>query len=131
MAKYDGRVISNFIIQSLSNAPISIYGDGTQTRSFCFIDDTLTGLIKLMDSSHSGPINIGNPFEEISIIELANKIKSKTNPTNKLKFLPLPLDDPHRRKPNISKAKELINWEPTIDINIGLENTINFFLKNI
>ncbi len=131
MAKYDGRVISNFINQSLCNLPISIYGDGTQTRSFCFIDDTLTGLIKLMNSNYSGPINIGNPFEEISMIELANKIISIINPNNKLEFLPLPADDPPKRKPNISKAKKLLNWMPKIDINVGLENTINFFQKDI
>ena len=130
MSKNDGRVISNFINQSLSNLPISIYGDGTQTRSFCFIDDTLNGLIKLMNSSYSGPLNIGNPFEEISMIELAKKIKFKTNSQNSIQFLPFREDDPPKRKPNISKAKELLNWEPEIDINIGLENTINYFLNN-
>ena len=130
MSKNDGRVISNFINQGLSNLPFSIFGDGTQTRSFCFIDDTLDGLMKLMNSSFSGPINLGNPFEEMSIIDLAELIKKKTNSKNLLKFLPLPSDDPKRRKPNIYIANELLNWKPSTSINIGLDNTINYFIKN-
>lgn len=113
MSFWDGRVVSNFIHQALSNNPLSIYGSGEQSRSFCFIEDTVDGLIKLMNSKKgiTGPINLGNP-EEITIKNLAIKILALTNSTSHLNFLDLPEDDPTQRKPDITKAKELLNWSP-------------------
>lgn len=121
----DGRVISNLIVQALQNKPITIYGDGSQTRSFCFYTDLLTGL-KLLMNSHGimdTPINLGNP-EEYSILELAQIIIKLTNSSSKLQFLSLPMDDPRQRKPSIKKAIELLNWSPSIQLEEGLEYTI-------
>jgi UDP-glucuronate decarboxylase len=122
----DGRVISNFIIQALTNQDITIYGDGKQTRSFCYVDDLVNGLIKMMNSNENGPINIGNP-EEYSIIEVAEKIINLTNPKSKIKFLNKMEDDPKVRKPDIKKAKKLLNWQPKISFNEGLKKTIKYF----
>jgi len=129
MDKNDGRVVSNFINQYLNNDDITIYGDGTQTRSFCYVSDTVDGLVKLMNSEYNvkGPINIGNP-NEITIKDLTTKIK-KLLPLSKsnIKYLDLPSDDPLQRKPNISKAKELLEWYPNISLEEGLTNTILYF----
>lgn len=126
----DGRVVSNFIVQSINNKSITIYGDGTQTRSFCYIQDQLNGLIKLMNSDqYVGPINIGNP-NEINMKELAETIIKLTNSQSKLIYLPLPSDDPKKRNPDISKAKKYLNWEPVVSLEEGLINTINYF-KNV
>ena len=129
MDKNDGRVVSNFINQYLNNDDITIYGYGTQTRSFCYVSDTVDGLVKLMNSEYNvkGPINIGNP-NEITIKELTTKIK-KLLPLSKsnIKYLDLPSDDPLQRKPDISKAKELLEWYPNISLEEGLTKTILYF----
>ncbi len=130
MVKSDGRVVSNFIIQALMNKPITIYGDGTQTRSFCYVKDLIEGLIFLMNSSKSGPINIGNP-NEFNIKELAQLVLKKTNSNSKLEYFPLPQDDPLQRKPVIEKATNELGWYPKINLNEGLENTINYFKETI
>ena len=113
----DGRVVSNFIVQALNNKPITIYGDGSQTRSFCYVDDLIAGMIKLMESHKSitGPINMGNP-SEFTIIELAELVIKLTSSRSKLKFKPLPEDDPKQRQPNISLAKSKINWSPKVPL---------------
>ena len=113
----DGRVVSNFIIQAIQNKPITIYGDGTQTRSFCYVDDMLDGLIKLMNTSDEiiGPINLGNP-SEFKVIELAELIIDLTNSKSEIIHLPLPEDDPIRRQPDISKAKSILEWQPKISL---------------
>ena len=126
----DGRVISNFIIQALKDQEITLYGDGSQTRSFCYVDDLINGMILLMDSSYSNPINIGNP-NEFSILELANMIRSLINPNLKLKYKELPQDDPKQRKPSIELAKNILNWEPKIELKEGLLKTINWFKNNL
>ena len=126
----DGRVVSNFIVQALKNDPITIYGDGNQTRSFCFVDDLVEGLIKLMESDDSvnGPINLGNP-KEFTMYELAEKILNITNSSSTMVFKPLPLDDPKQRQPNITKAKLLLDWEPTVELEKGLKDTIEYFKR--
>jgi len=125
----DGRVIPNFIKQALKNEPLTVYGDGKQTRSFCYISDTVEGLIKLMNSNYIGPINIGNP-REITILELAEKIIELTDSKSEIIFKELPEDDPVRRCPDITKAKEILGWEPKIGLEEGLTKTIEWF-KNI
>ena len=129
MLEKDGRVVSNFIVQALKGNQLTIYGDGNQTRSFCFVDDLIDGLYKLMKSSHEEPINLGNP-SEFKILELANLVISKVDPKLTYKFFPLPEDDPLQRRPVIKKAKNLLNWEPKIDLNTGLGKTIEYF-KNV
>lgn len=126
MDKYDGRVISNFINQCLQNDPLTIYGEGEQTRSFCYIDDMVDGLIKLMNSSYTGPINLGNP-QEITIKEVSSKIKELTQSQSNLEFTNLPSDDPLKRKPDINKAIKLLNWNPQISLDEGLTKTIEYF----
>lgn len=135
MKPNDGRVVSNFIIQALTNKDITIYGDGNQTRSFCYVDDMVEGIIKMMDSNDEiiGPINLGKP-EEISIKELAQKIITLTNSKSKIVFKNLPDDDPKRRCPDTSMAKKILNWNPNHDIGAGLNVTIKYFksiLKNL
>jgi UDP-glucuronate decarboxylase len=124
----DGRVVSNFIMQALTNQNISIYGDGGQTRSFCYVDEMVDGLIRLMGTPDevTGPINLGNP-REITIIELANLVIKMTRSRSKIVFEPLPENDPIRRQPDISKAKKLLGWEPKISLEEGLEKTISYF----
>jgi UDP-glucuronate decarboxylase len=128
MHPHDGRVVSNFIVQALNNEDITIYGDGLQTRSFCYVDDLLDGMIRLMNSPKgiTGPINVGNP-EEFTMIELANAVIRLTNSSSKIIHLPLPSDDPLQRKPDITKAREILGWEPTIKLEEGLTKTINYF----
>ena len=130
MAINDGRVISNFIIQALKNENITIYGDGKQTRSFCYIDDLIEGLIKMMNSNQIGPINLGSP-NEFTILELAQKIIKSINSKSKIIFKPLPKDDPKQRKPDITKAKKYLNWEPNISLEEGLTHTIKYFKGKI
>lgn len=124
----DGRVVSNFIIQALKNEDITIYGKGEQTRSFCFVSDLIDGMLRLMDSADgfAGPVNIGNP-NEFSILELANKVIELTNSRSKLKFEPLPQDDPKQRRPDISLAKKELKWQPKVQLNEGLKATIAYF----
>jgi len=126
MNKDDGRVVSNFINQMLENKDITIYGDGSQTRSFCYIDDTLNGIYNLMNSNITGPINIGNP-NEISIKLLSNVLLALIKTNSKITFTDLPLDDPHVRKPDISKAIQLLNWRPVVKLEEGLKKTIIYF----
>lgn len=124
----DGRVVSNFIMQALRNEDITIYGDGTQTRSFQYVDDLIEGMIRMMASPNdfTGPVNIGNPGE-FTMIELAEKIIALTGSKSKLVFMPLPSDDPTQRKPDISLAKSRLDWQPTINLDEGLKLTINYF----
>jgi UDP-glucuronate decarboxylase len=126
MQKDDGRVISNFINQALTNEPITIYGDGSQTRSFCYVDDQIEGLLKSFDSDYHYPINIGNP-DERTILEIAEIIKEKTKSKSDIVFMPLPKDDPKKRFPDITKAKTILNWEPKINLDEGINKTIDFF----
>jgi len=124
----DGRVISNFIIQAIKNEPITIYGDGLQTRSFCFVDDLIDGMVKMMNSAKifTGPVNIGNP-EEKTIYEVAKIIVDIIGSKSEIIYQPLPSDDPIKRKPEISMAKKNLNWEPKISLKEGLVKTINYF----
>lgn len=125
----DGRVISNFIWAALWERPLIIYGDGSQTRSFCYVSDMVKGLIRLMESSpYTGPMNLGNP-KEMKIIEIAEKIRDMTGTKSEIIFEPLPEDDPTRRCPNISKAKRELNWEPTVTFDEGIKKTIDYFRK--
>jgi UDP-glucuronate decarboxylase len=126
----DGRVVSNFIVQALKYLPITIYGDGKQTRSFCFVSDLIEGIIRLMDSSDEviGPVNLGNPHE-FSMLDLAHLIVQLTNSQSFLALNPLPSDDPKQRRPDISQAKKILNWEPRIVLKDGLKQTIEYFQK--
>jgi UDP-glucuronate decarboxylase len=126
MTKNDGRVVSNFILQALQNDNITIYGDGSQTRSFQFIDDLVEGLIKMMNSDNVGPINLGNPIE-LSMTDLAYKVIKLTNSSSDVIYKKLPKDDPKRRRPDISLAKSTLDWSPVIDLETGLKKTINYF----
>ena len=129
MKANDGRVVSNLICQALQNKPLAIYGDGLQTRSFCYVDDLIDGMFNLMKSNTNSPTNIGNP-EEITILELAKKIKGKINPKLEIVFKPLPQDDPIKRKPDITKAKSNLEWRPKISLDNGLDKTVSWF-KNL
>ena len=126
MDKNDGRVVSNFIMQALKNEPITVYGSGKQTRSFCFVSDLIEGLYRLMESHTIGPINLGNP-EEFTILELAQKIIKLTNSKSKIEYKDLPQDDPTQRQPEITLAKQILKWKPKIKIDEGLKETINYF----
>lgn len=129
MAINDGRVVSNFIVQALQNKPITVYGEGQQTRSFCYVDDLVEGFVRMMDNTeegYAGPVNLGNPGE-FTIMELAQKVIELTGSSSKIERLPLPPDDPTQRRPDISLAKEKLNWEPTIMLNEGLVKTIAYF----
>ena len=127
----DGRVVSNFIVQAIKGEDLTIYGDGKQTRSFCYVDELIDGLIKLMNHPNFiGPVNIGNPGE-FAMLELADTIIQKTNTSSRISMHPLPGDDPLQRKPDISIAKEQLNWEPKIALSEGLDKTIEYFRKRI
>lgn len=132
MDKNDGRVVSNFIVQALQNQDITIYGNGNQTRSFCYVSDLVEGLIKMMNNQQGfiGPVNLGNPSER-TILDFANLIIEMTNSKSKIIYQPLPSDDPLQRKPDISLAKKELDWEPKIDINEGLVKTIEYFDKKL
>ena len=126
----DGRVVSNFIVQALKNEPITVYGDGTQTRSFCYVDDMIEGIVKMMNSpdDFTGPVNLGNP-EEYRVIELAEKIIDLTGSKSKIVFKPLPQDDPKRRRPDITLAEKKLEWKPRTPLEDGLKKTIAYFDK--
>src|SRR5690606_33292988 len=128
MHPYDGRVVSNFILQALKNEPITIYGEGQQTRSFCYVNDLINGFLKLMDAPDevTGPINIGNPGE-FTIKQLAELTIGMPGSKSQLTHLPLPSDDPTQRKPDITLAREKLGWEPTIPLREGLAKTIEYF----
>jgi len=130
MALNDGRVVSNFIVQALNNDPITIYGDGSQIRSLCYVDDLIKGLIKLFFSvNYFGPVNLGNP-EPLSMNQLANEIVAITGSKSQVIYLPLPMDDPITREPDITIAKEKLSWAPSVNRHHGLQQTVNYF-KNI
>ena len=124
----DGRVVSNFIAQALKGAPITVYGDGKQTRSFCYVDDLIEAFVRLMATpdDFTGPINLGNP-EEFTILELARKVIANTGSRSEIVFKPLPSDDPMQRQPDISLAKQMLQWEPVVALNEGLRRTISYF----
>jgi UDP-glucuronate decarboxylase len=127
----DGRVVSNFIVQALKNQDITMFGDGSQTRSFCYVDDLLDAMVGVMNTGDdvTGPVNIGNPGE-FSMLELAEKIIKLTGSSSKIIFQPLPQDDPKQRKPDIAVVKRLIDWEPKVNLEAGLTNTIRYFQEN-
>jgi UDP-glucuronate decarboxylase len=129
MTKNDGRVVSNFIIQALKGEDITVYGDGSQTRSFQFIDDLINGLIKMMNSDSVGPINLGNPIE-LCMKDLATMVIKLTNSSSNIIYKELPEDDPKRRRPDINLAKSILDWSPIIDLETGLKKTINYFNHN-
>ncbi len=126
----DGRVVSNFIVQALKGEDITIYGDGSQTRSFCYVDDLIEGFVRMMDTEagFTGPINLGNP-NEFSMLELAEKVLKHVGGSSKLVFHPLPTDDPKQRQPDITLAKSKLAWEPTVQLDDGLKETISYFRK--
>ena len=129
MRKDDGRVVPNFINQALSNKPITVYGNGKQTRSFCYISDLIEGIYKLMTSNINEPVNLGNP-EEHTIMEFASLIKEITGSKSKILFKDLPIDDPHVRCPDISKAKKELEWETKVSLEEGIKKTIEWFKSN-
>lgn len=124
----DGRVVSNFIVQALRGEPITVFGEGSQTRSFCYVDDLVDGFIRLMDAADdiTGPINLGNP-SEFTILELAQKVIELTGSNSKIVYEPMPQDDPKQRQPDISKAKHLLDWQPSVALEDGLRNTVAYF----
>jgi len=125
----DGRVVSNFIVQALAGRPITVYGEGAQTRSFCYVDDLVNALVLLMNSSpaETGPLNLGNP-EEVTILELAKKVIDMTGSRSKIVHEPLPKDDPTKRRPDISAARASLGWEPRVPLESGLRETILYFV---
>ncbi|WP_326722262.1 MULTISPECIES: UDP-glucuronic acid decarboxylase family protein [unclassified Streptomyces] len=126
MRPHDGRVVSSFITQALTGEPLTIYGDGKQTRSFCYVDDLVRGLVALLDSSEAGPFNLGNPVER-SVTELAEMVLELTGSPSEIQYHPLPVDDPVRRRPVISRARETLGWWPEVDIEEGLRRTSDWF----
>ncbi|MBD2395954.1 SDR family oxidoreductase [Cyanobacterium aponinum FACHB-4101] len=130
MLENDGRVVSNFIAQALRGIPLTVYGDGSQTRSFCYVSDLVEGLMRLMNNDYVGPVNLGNPGE-YTILELAKTIQEMVNPEAELVYKPLPEDDPKQRQPDITKAKQYLDWQPTIPLRDGLRITIEDFRQRI
>ncbi len=130
MHPYDGRVVSNFILQALQNKPLTVYGDGSQSRSFCYVDDLIDGFLRLMqsDDGFTGPVNLGNPVE-FTMLELAEQVKELTNSKAEIQFKPLPEDDPRQRQPDITLARKKLGWEPTVPLRQGLEKTIAYFAE--
>ncbi|MDD1768068.1 MAG: SDR family oxidoreductase [Methanomassiliicoccales archaeon] len=127
MGTDDGRVVSNFIVQALEGNDITVYGDGSQTRSFCYVSDMVEGLCRLMDAENfTGPVNLGNPAE-ITVLDLARKVKKMTGSASMIRFRPLPTDDPVRRRPDITLAKRKLGWKPKVDLDTGLRKTIDYF----
>jgi UDP-glucuronate decarboxylase len=130
MLEKDGRVVSNFIAQALRGIPLTVYGDGSQTRSFCYVSDLVTGLMRLMNNDYVGPVNLGNPGE-YTILQLAQTIQEMVNPDAELIYKPLPEDDPKQRQPDITKAKHYLDWQPTIPLIEGLKLTIDDFRRRL
>jgi dTDP-glucose 4,6-dehydratase len=126
----DGRAVSNFCVQALQGKPLTVYGDGSQTRSFCFVDDEVRGILALLASDHVGPVNIGNPVE-YTILELAKAVLEVTGSSSELVFEPLPVDDPMQRKPDITLARTVLGWEPTIDLREGIQRTVAYFRERL
>ncbi|MGB7417515.1 MAG: UDP-glucuronic acid decarboxylase family protein [Thermosynechococcaceae cyanobacterium] len=130
MLAQDGRVVSNFIVQALQGQPLTVYGTGEQTRSFCYVSDLVDGLMRLMNGDHIGPINLGNP-DEYTMLELAQQVQDLVNPDVAIEFKPLPKDDPQRRKPDITQAKTLLDWQPKIPLAEGLKQTVGSFREQL
>lgn len=128
MRSADGRVVTSFITQALNGDPLTIYGDGSQTRSFCYVDDLVRGIIAMLRSSATGPVNLGNPGE-FTVLQLAERVLELTGSTSDIEFHRLPQDDPTRRQPDISRARELLGWEPLVDLAVGLPRTVDWFLS--
>ncbi|MEB3284028.1 MAG: UDP-glucuronic acid decarboxylase family protein [Candidatus Sericytochromatia bacterium] len=126
----DGRAIPNFLTQALQNLPVTVYGDGSQTRSFCYVDDLVEGLVRLMESNESDPVNIGNP-DELSLLEMADRIVKITKSSSPVVFKPLPTDDPKLRQPDITRAREILNWAPRVNLEAGLEKTVQYFSHSL
>lgn len=126
----DGRAVPNFMVQALKNRPITVYGDGSQTRSLCYVSDLIEGIYRLLKSGHNGPMNIGNPHE-ITLLELAQAVKKITGSRSKIVFRPLPTDDPKVRRPDISKARKLLKWEPKVGLEEGLKKTVAYFRSKV
>ena len=126
----DGRVVTNLIVQALNDEDLTIYGDGSQTRSFSYVSDTVAGILAMMESNHYEVFNIGNPYE-MTVKELAETILKLTNSKSEIIYKPLPNDDPQQRRPDISKAKEKLNWEPKVDLETGLNTTIEWIKKEL
>ena len=126
----DGRVLSNFIVQALRGEPLTLYGDGSQTRSFCYVSDLIEGMIRLMNGAHTGPMNIGNP-DEFTIRQLAELVRAKVNPQLELIEKPLPQDDPLQRKPMIELAQRELGWEPRVPLMQGLDSTVTWFRDSL
>ena len=126
----DGRVVPNFIAQALRGEPITVYGDGSQTRSFCYVSDLVEGIVRLLRADYSGPVNCGNPTE-VTILEFARRIKALTGSRSEIVFRPLPVDDPKVRQPDISRARTLLGWEPTVGLDDGLRRTIEYFRTKV
>lgn len=126
MLENDGRVVSNFVVQALKGQPLTVYGDGSQTRSFCFVSDLVNGLMRLMNGDHIGPVNLGNP-DEYTILQLAKAVQQMVNPDLAIDFKPLPQDDPRRRKPDITRARTWLDWQPTVPLQEGLKLTVEDF----
>ena len=122
----DGRVISNFVVQALRGEPLTVYGDGSQTRSFCFVEDEIRGLVALLDSGEHDPVNLGNP-NEFTILELAEIVLDVTGSSSTIEHHPLPTDDPAQRKPDITRARQILGWEPHVDLRTGIEKTVEYF----
>lgn len=130
MLENDGRVVSNFVVQALKGDSITVYGDGSQTRSFCYVSDLVDGLMRLMNGDCIGPVNLGNP-EEYTVLELAQKVQAMVNPNAEIKLKPLPLDDPRRRRPDITLAQQALHWNPTVPLTEGLNRTIEDFRPRV
>jgi len=130
MLENDGRVVSNLVVQALQGNPLTVYGDGSQTRSFCYVSDLVEGLMRLMAGDHVGPVNLGNP-DEYTILDLARTIQTMVNPDVAVKFEPLPQDDPRRRRPDITRAQHWLGWQPTVPLKPGLEKTIQDFRQRL
>jgi dTDP-glucose 4,6-dehydratase len=126
----DGRVVPNFIAQALRDEPITVYGDGSQTRSFCFVSDLVEGIVRLLRSDYSGPVNCGNPAE-VTILQFAERIKALTKSKSEIVFRPLPVDDPKQRQPDITRARTLLGWEPKVGLEDGLRHTIEYFRDKV
>ncbi len=129
MRPHDGRVVSNFIVQALDGKPLTVYGEGQQTRSFCYVDDEVRGILALLDSDHVGPVNIGNP-NEFTVLELAQKVLEVTGSSSEIVYEPLPIDDPTQRQPDISLAKKVLGWEPRVQLEEGLRHTAAWFARD-
>jgi dTDP-glucose 4,6-dehydratase len=126
MRPHDGRVVSNFLVQALAGKPLTVYGDGSQTRSFCYVDDEVGGILALLDSDYVGPVNIGNP-NEFTVLELARRVLELTSSSSEIVYEPLPVDDPTQRQPDITLARKVLRWEPRVPLEEGLRNTAEWF----